>query len=230
MYMAYESWDTATRAALRIYDPFSYRPALYERIVPISLSEALPLAERYPVIWRRDLHGDPELVVLRGLDAKAEIPGARAQSRLALPLLLQAFPFRFRDTARGTEIGVDQSAPMREGDAGSYIHDPQGNLLPGAEMKLGALEAFQADADTRLRLTAAVFRHGLIEPVVLPDEIVAKYDLPDFFVVLPFPDDALIFEDIPYEHWPLAARFLAAQRMSLYTMGRLIAAAEGTAA
>lgn len=230
MYTAYESWDMATRAALRIYDPFSYRPALYERMVPIGMSEALPLAERYPVIWRRDMHGDPELIVLRGLDGRTEVPGVRTQPRTALPLLLQAFPFRFRDTARGVELGVDQSAPMREGDVGSYIHDLQGNLLPGAEMKLEALDAFQADADSRLRLTTTVFHHNLIEPVVLPTEIVLKYNLPDFFVVRPFPDDALIFEELPHEDWHLAARFLAAQRMSLYTMSSLIAAAEGSVA
>jgi hypothetical protein len=68
-----------------------------------------------------------------------------------------------------------------------------------------------------------------VEPVVLPDEIVKKYDLPDFFVVLPFPDDRLIFEQIPQENWLLAARFLVAQRISLFTMSRLIAAAQGPA-
>lgn len=230
MYLGFDSWETATCSAQRIFDPFSYRPTLFERIVPIGLSEALALAERYPVLWQRNLTGDPELVVLRGLDAKSEVPGARAQVRVALPLLLQAFPFRFRDTAQALEIGMDQAVALREGDTGSYILNAQGDLLPGAEMKLAALEAFRADAETRLRLTEAVFRHQLVEPVVLPKEIVKKYDLPDFFVVLPFPNDRLIFETIPPQDWRLAARFLAAQRISLFTMSRLIAAAEGTAA
>lgn len=229
MYLGFDSWNAATCSAVRIFDPFSYRPTLFERMVPIGLSEALPLAERYPVLWQRNVNGDPELVVLRGLDPKSEVPGARAQIRVALPLLLQAFPFRFRDTAHALEIGIDQAAPMREGDIGSYIQDAQGDLLPGAEMKLSALDAFRSDADTRLRLTDAVFRHGLVEPVVLPDEVVKKYDLPDFFVVLPFPDDRLIFDQIPQENWLLAARFLVAQRISLFTMSRLIAAAQGPA-
>ncbi|WP_134681983.1 SapC family protein [Paracoccus ravus] len=223
MYSIFDRWEEATESALRIYDPFAYRPALYERIVPVCLSESLRLAERWPVLWRRDDHGDPELVVLRGLVPRAELPGARTQSRTSLPLLLQAFPFRYHDTARGDEIGLDRASPMHERDAGSYILDERGNLSPGAELKIRALEAWGAEIETRALLTNTVFRHGLVEPVLLPDGMNEKFALPDLFAVLPAPDDTLIFGALPREQWLLVARFLAAQRLSLYTMARLIA-------
>ncbi|WP_146287309.1 SapC family protein [Gemmobacter aquaticus] len=225
MYCAFDRWEDATGAALRIFDPFAYRPALYERMVPVSLSECPALAERWPVMWRRDGLGDPELVVLRGLRADAEMPDARTQNRASLPLLVQAYPFRFRDPAQGDEIGLERAAPMRERDSGSYILDDQGNLLPGAELKVRALEAWAEDLETRTLLTEVVFRNALVERVVLPEGVAERFDLPDFFSVTPAPDDALIFSAIPREHWLLVARFLVAQRLSLYTMARLIALA-----
>ena len=116
-------------------------------------------------------------------------------------------------------------APMRERDTGSYIVDDQGNLLPGAELKVRALEAWAEDLETRALLTEVVFRNALVERVVLPEGLADRFELPDFFSVTPAPDDALIFGAIPREHWLLVARFLAAQRLSLYTMARLIALA-----
>jgi hypothetical protein len=228
MYSTFESWEAATGAALRIYDPFAYRPALYARMVPICLSEALALAERWPVLWRRDDHGDPDLVVLRGLMPQTELPEAHGLSRTALPLLVQAFPFRVQDPARGGEIGLDRTAPMRERDAGSYILGETGALLPGAELKLRALERWEAERGLRQTLTETVFRHGLLEPVRLPADLSARFGLPDFLAVVAQPEDALIFSAIDPASWRLVAQFLAAQRLSLYTMARLIALAEGT--
>lgn len=229
MYSTFDRWEEATGAALRIYDPFAYRPALHERIVPVCLSETPRLAERWPVMWRRDGHGDPELVVLRGLVPGAELPEARTQSRTSLPLLVQAFPFRYHDMTRGDEIGLDRAAPMQERDAGSYILDERGNLLPGAELKIRALESWGAELELRALLTETVFRHGLVEPVTLPGDLSAKFTLPDFFTVLPAPEDGLIFGALPREYWLTVARFLAAQRISLYTMARLISQAGATA-
>ena len=225
MYRTFDPWQEATGAAQRIFDPFAYRPTLYERMVPVCLSETMRLAERWPVMWRRDEHGDPELVVLRSLVPDAEVPDARSQSRTSLPLLLQAFPFRYNDPTRGDEIGLERTAPMHERDAGSYIVDERGNLLPGAELKIRALETWGAELETRSLLTETAFRHNLVEPVTLPGDLARKYALPDFFTVLPSPEDTLLFGALPREHWLLAARFLAAQRLSLYTMARLIALA-----
>lgn len=227
MYDAFETWESATRAARRIYDPFAYRVVLQERLVPIVPAEAMTLAPRWPVMWQRDTHGDADLVVLRGLAPETEVPGAQTVARTALPLLLQAYPFRFR-TPDSDEIGLDRTAPMRERDAGSYILDPHGHLLPGAEMKLQALEAWRAERDLRQRLTEIVLRHDLLEPVVLPETVTTRFNLPDFLVVVTNPDDRLIFGSLPREDWQNAARFLAAQRMSLYTMAGLIARSTGT--
>lgn len=225
MYCSFDPWQEATGTAHRIFDPFAYRPTFYERMVPVCLSETMRLAERWPVMWRRDEHGDPELVVLRSLLPDAEVPDARSQSRTSLPLLLQAFPFRYNNPASGDEIGLERTAPMHERDAGSYIVDERGNLLPGAELKIRALETWGAELPARAMLTEAAFRHNLVEPVTLPDDLAQKYALPDFFTVVPSPDDNLLFGALPRENWLLAARFLAAQRMSLYTMARLIALA-----
>lgn len=230
MYGDFENWQAATASALRIYDPFAYRATVFERLVPVVPSEALSLAERWPVLWCRNATGDADLVVLRGLSASAEMPDARTQSRTSLPLLLQAFPFRFRDGLRGGEIGMDRSAPMKERDAGSYIVNDRGTLLPGAELKLHALERWGAEIELRDQLTAAVFRHGLVEPVQLPDGLAARHGLPDMFTVIAQPEDALIFGALARDHWQVVAQFLAAQRLSLYTMARLVALAGREAA
>jgi len=50
MYSTFDRWEEATGAALRIYDPFVYRPALHERIVQVCLSETSHLAEVEPTI------------------------------------------------------------------------------------------------------------------------------------------------------------------------------------
>ena len=63
----------------------------------------------------------------------------------------------------------------------------------------------------------------MICSVRLPDGLSERFGLPDLFTVVQAPDDALIFGALAREHWLTVARFLAAQRLSLYTMARLIA-------
>jgi hypothetical protein len=229
VYSVFENWEGATAAALRIYDPFAYRATSFEALVPVCLSETPALAERWPVVWRRDSKGDADLVVVRGLDAAAGVPDAKTQSRTSLPLLLQAFPFRYRNPEQGGEIGLDGAAPMQERDAGAYVLDERGNVSPGAELKIRALETWGAGAALRAQVTDVVFRHGLVEPVQLPDALSARFALPDFFCVRAVPDDALIFGAVAREHWLTVARFLAAQRLSLYCMARLISLASEVA-
>ncbi|QYZ70050.1 SapC family protein [Neotabrizicola shimadae] len=229
MYSSYEDWETATRSALRIFDPFSYRPAHFERMIPVCLGEAMNLCARSPLLWRHTVAGEPELVALRGLDRVTGIPGSASLSRRSLPLLLQAFPLRLREMEPDADIGFEKASPMRERDGGSYVLDPNGELLPGAELKLNALHAFRHDLEATHRLTELVFRHDLVEPVVLPTHIVEAYALPDFLVVRPFPDDRLILMEFPPVYWPTVARFLSAQRMSLYAMARLIEQSKGAA-
>lgn len=230
MYNGFESLEAARTSAQRIFDPFSYRVTSTERLVPICPSEAPALAERWPVLWVRDVSGEFDLVVLRGLQPGAEVPGLHSQSRTSLPLLLQAYPFRYRDLASGGEIGLDRSAPMRERDAGAYIFDDRGGFPPGTDLKLRALDLWGEEIGLRASLTAELFHHGLVEPVRLPGTLQERLDLPDMFSALAFPEDAPIFRAIPSSHWLTVARFLAAQRMSLYMMSRLVAALpEGTA-
>lgn len=229
MYSVFENWEGATATALRLYDPFAYRATNFENLVPVCLSETPALAERWPVVWRRDAKGDADLVVVRGLDAATEVPDSKTQSRTSLPLLLQAFPFRYRNPELGGEIGLDGAAPMLERDAGAYLLDERGNVSPGAELKVRALEAWGAEIDLRAQVTDVVFRHGLVEPVRLPDALAVRFLLPDLFCVRPAPDDALIFGGVAREHWLTVARFLAAQRLSLYCMARLISLASEVA-
>jgi hypothetical protein len=214
-------------SAQRIYDPFAYRPVLRERFVPVSMAEAFGLAPRHPIAWRRDAQGDLQLVAIRSLNPEAEVPGIHTLPRDGLPLLLQAFPFRFRDAANGDfEVGLDRSAPARERDSGSYVFDERGTMLPGAELKLRALEEFRREVAMEAVLLQAASRHGLLEPVVLPEPIRSRYVLPDFVVVVSDPDDRLLLQDLPKDKWMTAMRFLTAQRLSLYQMARLIAWAE----
>lgn len=214
-------------SAQRIYDPFAYRPVLRERFAPVSIAEAFTLAPRCPIVWRRNAQGDLQLVAIRSLNPEAEVPGIHTLPREGLPLLLQAFPFRFRDADAGDyEIGLDRSAPARERDIGSYIFDGRGELLPGAELKLRALEEFRRESEVGKALLQAALHHGFLEPVVLPEAIRTRYLLPDFMVVVSEPDDALLLQDLPKDRWMIAMRFLTAQRLSLYQMARLITWAE----
>lgn len=229
MYSAFLDWETATRSSMRIFDPFSYRAAHFAGIVPICLGEAMNLCNRWPLLWQRTVGGDGELIALRGVNPAVAVPGADKLNRQALPLLLQAYPLRLREMTPGSDIGFDRVAPMRERDGGAYVLDATGEVLPGAELKLSALRRFQDDLDATHRLTELVFEHDLLEPVVLPPRVVQAYGLPDFLVVRPFPDDTAIFEALPRAYWSRAARFLAAQRISLYAMARLIELAEGAA-
>jgi hypothetical protein len=231
MYRSFVSLDELGRAAQRIYGPFAYREVAVTRFVPVCAAEALVLARRHPVVWRRDGSGGMDLVAVRGLHPDVEVPGLHATPIDALPLLLQAFPLRFRDPARGDfEIGAERTVPQREIDAGSYIFDDRGQMLPGTELKLRALEQWRQTAGLAAALLEAAIVAGALEPVVLPRAAVERYRLPDFVVILAEPDDDLLLRDIPRGLWPVAARFLAAQRLSLHQMGRLIALAEAVGA
>jgi hypothetical protein len=231
MYRSFVALDELGRAAQRIYGPFAYREVAVTRFVPVCAGEALILAPRHPVVWRRDGAGGMDLVAVRGLHADVEVPGLHATPREALPLLLQAFPLRFRDPGGGSfEIGAERTVPQREIDAGSYIFDERGEMLPGTELKLRALERWRQTADLGAALLDAAMAIGAVEPVVLPAAVVERYRLPDFVVILADPDDSVLLRGIPRTLWPVAARFLAAQRLSLHQMGRLIALAEAVGA
>jgi hypothetical protein len=231
MYRSFVSLDELGRAAQRIYGPFAYREVAVTRFVPVCAAEALVLAQRHPIVWRREGTGGMELVALRGLHPDVEVPGLHATPRESLPLLLQAFPLRFRDAASGDfEIGAERTVAQREIDAGSYIFDDRGEMLPGTELKLRALEQWRQTADLPAALLDAAMTMGALEPVVLPAAVTERYRLPDFVVILADPDDEMLLRDIPPDLWPVAARFLAAQRLSLHQMGRLIALAEAVGA
>lgn len=231
MYRSFVSLDELGRAAQRIYGPFAYREVAVSRLVPACPGEALVLAQRHPVVWRREGTGGMDLVALRGLHPDVEVPGLHATPREALPLLLQAFPLRFRDPLRGDfEIGAERTVPHREIDAGSYIFDDRGEMLPGTELKLRALERWRQTAGLGPALLEAAMAAGALEPVVLPPAVVERYRLPDFVVIVAEPDDETLLRDIPLAMWPMAMRFLAAQRLSLHQMGRLIALAEAVGA
>lgn len=227
MYSSFVPLGEFGQMAQRIYDPFSYRPALRERFVPVCLTEAFGLAARNPIVWQRNTVGDLELVAVRSLHLDAEVPGVNTVARESLPLLLQAFPFRYRDAAAGDfEVGLERSAPMRERDHGSYIFDERGNMLLGAELKLRALEEYRRGNVDSSALLQAALRHGFLEPVVLPELIRSRYLLPDFVVVISDPDDKLLLSEMPEESWFAAMEFLTAQRLSLYQMSQLIDSAE----
>lgn len=215
---------------MRIYDPFAYRVTHRQRFVPVSMNEAFGLAEYYPVVWIRNEIGDLNLHVLRGLREDQPIASAQTLGLFALPLLLQAFPLRFRSIQSGDyEIGVERTAPERERDQGAYVFNHEGEFLPGAELKLAALEAFKTGDETLRELTQVIGRLNGFEPVKLPEAMVEENALPDFFAARENLDLDMVLARVPEHQLATAIRFLTAQRLSLYRMAAVINASKAAA-
>lgn len=227
MYGAFLKLDPSGGAAQRIFDPFSYRATLNERFVPVCAEEAFNLCGRYPIVWQRNQRGDLQLVAIRSLRESGEVPRVRMMALSTLPLLLQAYPFRFEDVAaQNYNVGLDMVAPSRERDQGSYVHDARGEVLPGAELKLTALERFARFHQVDQLLRDALQEGDAMEPVTLPENLVTEHALPEFVTAIASPDDARLLGAIPREAHVMALRFLAAQRLSLFTMTGIIASSE----
>ncbi|WP_083099429.1 SapC family protein [Pseudophaeobacter leonis] len=218
-----ELWGTAHR----IFDPFSYRAPLCERFVPICIEESFNLCGRYPIVWRRNDVGDFELVAVRSLVADAEIPHIRQIGADALPLLLQAYPFRYKNLAAGElEIGMERVAPTSERNIGAYVYDHLGNFQLGAELKLKALERFRRSLGWEKALTKALTRHNMLETVGMPQDLCEQHRVPEFTAAVQAPDHALLLQEIPKEGRKTVLTFLTAQRLSLFRMASIIGLSE----
>lgn len=226
LYHSFVEMGDLAGTAQRIFDPFSYRAVQETRLVPVGLGEADTLARHMPIVWIHDMVGGLQAVALRGLDPK-RIPAAGRSG--PLPLLLQAYPFRFRAFETGDfEIGLERILPRQERDDGSYIHDHQGHVLPGAAMKIAALEAFREGHETLRALTRALQGSAFIEELRLPETIAGIPGLPRMFAAREDADLEQLMRGLAQPHLALATRFIVAQRVSLYRMHRLISAMGGS--
>lgn len=227
MYNSFISMAALKENAFRIFDPFAYRLVHEIRFVPIGLTEAAPLARLFPIVWTPNLVGDLRPVVVLRLQVGTRDGALGQQTGLRLlPQLLQAYPFRLRDLESGdVEIGLEQIMPENERDSGSYVYDPSGELLPGAKLKMTALNQFLEGQPILQDLTNRLQAHAVFEPVRLPDAYAIQLPLPDMSAALETFDLKMVLDGMPDAYVQPAIAFLVAQRMSLYRMHRLLGTA-----
>jgi hypothetical protein len=212
----------------RIFDPFSYKVTLSERFIPVSPNEAFHLAAYYPIIWHYNHVGHLELAAMRCLSAdREEIPNVRAMPYDALPLLLQAYPLRYRNHSMGDfTLGLERVFPQHERNAGAYVFDKMGDFGLGAQMKYSALEQFRQGLELQYNLGEALIERNLLEKVKLPDDMESRFSLPDFYAVRADADWTGVLDTLDDTEWPAASRLLTIQRISLFRAARLVAAEE----
>lgn len=217
----------ARETQVRIFDPFAYRVTMQERFVQVTMGEAFSLANLYPIVWKHNEIGDLKLVAVRSLRNDRPARGLETRGLSALPLLLQAFPFRFRNiNADDFEIGLERTAPERERDQGSYIYNHDGTFLPGAELKIAALEGFRANYAELLILSENLRHNDMLEPLVLPEDVISDFQLPPFFAAREDIDLQLACGRLGRSAWASAVHFLASQRLSLYRMSGILRVAK----
>lgn len=214
-----ELWDTAHR----IFDPLSYRETVSERFIPVCLEEAFRLCTHYPIVWCRNEIGGLELIAVRRLESEERTLNTDQIPTNGLPLVLQAFPFRYKNFNGGDfELGLERTTPMSERNIGAYIYDHLGNFQTGAELKIRALERFKSNHTCQKILTNNLLRHSMLEPVKIPEQLCKDYKLPDFFAAIQFPDPYLSLQSIPKSDQKMVLTFLTAQRLSLFKMAAII--------
>lgn len=195
--------------------------------MPVCIEEAFNLCDRYPIVWRRDEFGELELVAIRSLAQNTEIPGIHQMSVDSLPLLLQAYPFRYK-THSGTDfdIGLDRVAPTQERNMGAYIYDHLGEFQLGSELKIQALETFRRSKSWEKLLTRTLTKHNMLEQIQLPAALHERYEIPRFLTAIETPQHNLLLKAIPSEGRKVVLTFLTAQRLSLFKMSAIIALSE----
>lgn len=202
--------------------------SLSERFITICAREAFHLAAYYPIVWRFNEVGRLSLCVMRSLAPdQEEIKGIRTTPYDALPLLVQAYPFRFRNHDMGDfDMGLERVFPKAERDVGAYVYDQLGNLGLGAQLKIDALQKFREDYEFQFRLGDFLEAQGLLEPVRLPSDLESRFKIPELHAIRVDADWTQVLEVFDRHQWPSIIRLLAAQRISLFRASALIAAQE----
>jgi hypothetical protein len=224
MYASFTPLADLKQSAFRIFDPFAYRLVDEIRFVPVGLGEASNLARLFPIVWIPNMVGALQPVVLLRLQANpAQSDQFSSIGLRALPNLLQAYPFRVRNLDAGDyDIGIERILPARERDNGSYVYDSTGELLPGAKLKLAALEGFLEGQAVLRDVTLRLQQFDVMEAVCLPDTLQISQPLPPMFAALESFDIGKVLDGFEDADLQQVIVFLVAQRMSLYRMRRLI--------
>jgi hypothetical protein len=214
----------------RIFAPGSYRNIRQDQTTPILHTEALHLAKWFPVCWTRSDDG-LVLVVLRSL-----LPGGLGftsegrKSHASLPLVYQAFPVVVPgadDIARQT-ISVDRVIADQPSDIGAPLVGDDGRLSRATVIRAGIALTLGRTLPATLNLTRALDEAGLLEPWPLRFTVP---DAPDIVV-----DDLMVIAasrldhgsvfNLVREHGVGAGSFVAAQRISLFQIGKLLNSAK----
>lgn len=165
---------------------------------------------------------------MRSLSAdREEIANVRAMPYDALPLLLQAYPLRFRNHGMGDfTLGLERVFPQHERDSGAYVFDRLGDFGLGAQLKANSLEQFRKGCNLQYELGELLMKDQLLENVRFPAELETRFGLPDLFAVRADVEWADVLDAFDDEHWPSITRLLTAQRISLFRASSLVAAEE----
>jgi hypothetical protein len=231
MYQSFISLEEARRHPLRIHDPWSYRVAYEEQFVPITIEEAFLLAPHFPVVWKRDEAGRLQLIIVRGLArAESSLPGVRRNIGDALPLLLQAYPFRHRNERAGQmELGLDRVSPMQTKDIGAPIFAQNGEFTPGAELKRLALDRYAGAISITNEICELFAELGILQPVSFPKALVERLNLPELMHLGGLGDDRVLLDSLLQQFGNVVASFIFGHKLSLYRMGPLVALANAAA-
>jgi hypothetical protein len=222
MYRGFIPLGELKKKPQRIYDPFSYQTALSEILVPVAPDETIVLAGVFPLVWVMTPNGETKLCALRGLskDQKESLPVVRRLGFDGLPHILKAYPFRMSVTLEQKVIvGVDRVLPVKENNIGANVFEANGHLTDGAKAKLAHLKSF-AQGQGMLRHVFKVVRDAqLLEPVVIPDDISATYQLPPMFAISRELEKSPAADLLTRSHGQAFANLYAHLRISLFRFG-----------
>jgi hypothetical protein len=215
----------------RIYAAGSYAHIRALRDVPIILSEAMTLASHFPLCWKL-VDGHPVLVALRSLlpDGRGHYPAMRR----AIPLCLQAYPFKVPDPVmiERQQIVVDRTFADRPTDIGAPILQDNGRMGRGALIRARlALEVARGIAPTD-RLSEDLWRNKFLEPWPLAFDLAEaqQVERDDLLVIAASKLASPALFGLIEAHGPDAGVFMAVQRLSLFRIGAIVQLAKRAAA
>ncbi|AMJ61173.1 SapC family protein [Bosea sp. PAMC 26642] len=214
----------------RIFAPNAYRIVRQMQAVPVLHTEAIHLATWFPLCWARTDDG-PVLVALRSLlDGGLGFTSESRKSSASLPMAFQAFPVAVPspDDIASQVIAVDRVIADQPTDAGAPLIADNGKLSRAALMRAGTALTLGRILPSTLRLTRAIDEAGLLEPWPLKFPVPGAPDIvfDGLMVIAASRLDRGVMFNLIEQHGPTAGLFIAAQRISLFQIGKLLNSAK----
>lgn len=214
----------------RIFAPNAYRIVRQMQTVPVLHTEAIHLATWFPLCWARTDDG-PVLVALRSLlpDGLGFTSDSR-KSSASLPMVFQAFPIAVpsQDDIAAQIIAVDRLIADQPTDVGAPLIADTGKLSRAALTRAGTALTIGRLLPATLSLTRAIEEAGLLEPWPLKFAVPGAPDIvfDDLMVIAASRLDRGAMFRLIEQHGPTAGLFIAAQRISLFQIGKLLNSAK----